>query len=168
MCRPLCWRASERSPQSSPRLGASRHKYRHVGCPLNSGPLGYRIRVDDTSDVEEADQHCFGLRLGIGHKLFLTSAQSYSWRPLKCNTNIHVNPLFHPTLHLHVWTEVPQQCKCLPSPEDGNIQFPKRCVFQFLYFRTMGKIQSPSNCECYTLASESSILCLYQYSRHIV
>jgi hypothetical protein len=33
----------------------------------------------------------------------------------------------------------------LPSPEDGSIQFPKRCVFKFLEFQTMNRVQNPSN-----------------------
>jgi hypothetical protein len=30
-----------------------------------------------------------------------------------------------------------------------QIQFPKGCVFCFLEFRTMNKVQNPSNSECY-------------------
>jgi hypothetical protein len=35
----------------------------HVDCLINSGPFGYKFKVDDTSDVEKADQHCFDLGL---------------------------------------------------------------------------------------------------------
>jgi hypothetical protein len=33
---------------------------------------------------------------------------------------------------------------CPPSPEDGNIQFPKRCVSLYLEFWTNNKVQKPS------------------------
>jgi hypothetical protein len=33
--------------------------------------------------------------------------------------------------------------------------FPKRCVFLFIEFRTMDKVQKPSSNECYTPSSES-------------
>jgi hypothetical protein len=35
-----------------------------------------------------------------------------------------------------------------------HIRFPKRCVFKFLKYRTMGKVQKPSNSEYYTPSSE--------------
>jgi hypothetical protein len=35
----------------------------------------------------------------------------------------------------------PKQLSPSPSPDDGCIQFPKRCVFQHLEFRTMDKVQ---------------------------
>jgi hypothetical protein len=37
----------------------------------------------------------------------------------------------------------------LPSFEDGNIQFPKHCVFQYLEFWTMDRVQKPSNSSDY-------------------
>jgi hypothetical protein len=48
---------------------------------INSGPFGYRFKVDNTADVENADEHCFGLLISylcllglrIHRKLFLTS-----------------------------------------------------------------------------------------------
>jgi hypothetical protein len=38
--------------------------------------------------------------------------------------------------------------------ELGKIEFPKCCVFQFLEYWTMDKVQKPSNSECYTPSSE--------------
>jgi hypothetical protein len=35
-----------------------------------------------------------------------------------------------------------------------QIQLPKRCILQFFEYRTMGKVQKPSNSECYTPSSE--------------
>jgi hypothetical protein len=35
-----------------------------------------------------------------------------------------------------------------------HIQFPKRCVFYLVEYRTMGKVQKPSNSEWYTPSSE--------------
>jgi hypothetical protein len=40
----------------------------------------------------------------------------------------------------------------IPSPEDGNIQFPNRCIFSYLEFRTMDKVQKCST-GCYTPSS---------------
>jgi hypothetical protein len=36
---------------------------------------------------------------------------------------------------------------CLPSPEGGNIQFPKRRIFMFHFFRirTMDEVRKPIN-----------------------
>jgi hypothetical protein len=44
----------------------------------------------------------------------------------------------------------------LPSLTWGRkqVQFPKRCVFWYLEFRTMDKVHKPSNSECYTASSE--------------
>jgi hypothetical protein len=38
-----------------------------------------------------------------------------------------------------------------------HVQFPKRCVFQFLDDRTTNKVQKPTNSECYTSLSERNI-----------
>jgi hypothetical protein len=45
--------------------------------------------------------------------------------------------------------------RCFPLFTRGwkQTQFPKRCVFQFLEFRTMDKVQNPSNSECYIVVS---------------
>jgi hypothetical protein len=45
----------------------------------------------------------------------------------------------------------------LPLPEDGNrssVQLPKRLFSSYLEFRTIGKVQKPSDSECYTPSSE--------------
>jgi hypothetical protein len=42
----------------------------------------------------------------------------------------------------------------MPSPENGNIQFPKRRAFLYLEFWTVVKVQKPSNSECCTPPSE--------------
>jgi hypothetical protein len=46
---------------------ASRHQYAfsnlHLGYLINSGPFGYKFKVDDTPDVKKGDQHCFDLGL---------------------------------------------------------------------------------------------------------
>jgi hypothetical protein len=48
-----------------------------------------------------------------------------------------------------------QLSRCLPpTPEDGNIQFPKRYVFYFLEYRTVGEVQKPNNSECFTVLYE--------------
>jgi hypothetical protein len=35
----------------------------HVEYLINSGPFGYEFKVDDTPDVEKADQHGFDVGL---------------------------------------------------------------------------------------------------------
>jgi hypothetical protein len=35
----------------------------HVECLINSGSFGYKFKVDDTSDVKKANQHCLDLEL---------------------------------------------------------------------------------------------------------
>jgi hypothetical protein len=46
-----------------------------------------------------------------------------------------------------------------PPHEDGNrSSLPKRCVFLYLEFRAMDKVQKPSNSGCYTPSSKSFIL----------
>jgi hypothetical protein len=53
--------------------------------------------------------------------------------------------------NLSHWT---QQSGCLPpSPENRNMQFPKRSLV-LLECQTMGKGQKPSNSECYTSSVE--------------
>jgi hypothetical protein len=38
--------------------------------------------------------------------------------------------------------------------ERANLQFPKRCVFYFLEYQKVDRVQKPCNSECYTPSSE--------------
>jgi hypothetical protein len=67
----MCWRVVVVKNQSaiSPQLSLlAPHgiikplQHLHVGCLINSGSFGYEFKVDDTPDVEKADQHCFDRR----------------------------------------------------------------------------------------------------------
>jgi hypothetical protein len=46
----------------------------HVECVINSGPFGYRFKLDDTPNVKKADQHCFNL--GLWHPWLLWPGDS--------------------------------------------------------------------------------------------
>jgi hypothetical protein len=48
----------------------------------------------------------------------------------------------------------PNRVGVLPSPEDGNRLFPKRCAFCYFELRTMDKVQKTSDSECCTPLSE--------------
>jgi hypothetical protein len=52
-----------------------------------------------------------------------------------------------------------------PSLEDGNMHFPKRHFYYFLEYRTMGKVQKPSNSECYMPSSEPFRIYIYRVFR---
>jgi hypothetical protein len=72
MKRRTCWSVvvvEKHSAISPPLYSLAPHSINkplqtlHMECLINSGPFGHRFEVDDTTDVEEADQHCFDLGL---------------------------------------------------------------------------------------------------------
>jgi hypothetical protein len=70
VCGLAWWRINERSLHNSPRLGLTVSiQHLHVECVINSGHFGYRFKVDDTADVEKADQHY--LDFGLWHPWLL-------------------------------------------------------------------------------------------------
>jgi hypothetical protein len=57
------WAISPELSSLAPRRINKHFQHLHVECMNNSGSLGYKFKVDDTSNVEKADQHYFDLRL---------------------------------------------------------------------------------------------------------
>jgi hypothetical protein len=61
---------NERSLPNSPRLRLTATiQHLHVERLINSGPFGYKFKLDDTPDVEKVDRHCF--HLGLRHPRLL-------------------------------------------------------------------------------------------------
>jgi hypothetical protein len=70
----------------------------HVECLINSGQFGHKLKIDVTSDVEKADQHCFHL----GLRYSFLDLHSMDLRFLQFKTTFHIHSLFHFSLHFHV------------------------------------------------------------------
>jgi hypothetical protein len=54
---------SDLSTTLAPHSNNKPFQHLHAECLINSGPFGHKFEVDDTPDVEKADQHCFDIAL---------------------------------------------------------------------------------------------------------
>jgi hypothetical protein len=95
---------SPQLPSLAPQSNNKPFQHLHVECLINSGPFGYKLKVDDTPDVEKAEQHC--LYLGLSHPWLLWPGGIV--RSPVHQHKISIHSLFHRKLYFQVWTKLTQ------------------------------------------------------------